>query len=292
MLLSRHFVKPKTVSGNLTKIQQDKTMDIKIGAIVIGSLLWDLTEVRKKWQNELSLDNKLRVPLPIRYGRLSEKSRKGTYSMVFSNGIDDEKTKGMGYIIPYKNNITSNEDFVRQLILLAEAEVISNSQICKRWGTVCISINPYIDKIRKDELTSLWNNFVSETKNNLIETQKPDIEKFGEMNEPKSIDNNWNLTIDLDSLFKNELKEFDCLVATSNAVKLNPKGDNLYPTIKQIAKAIKENDYYEYFLKNRQKNIRTFQDKNIAKILKRKYRVSLKDKLKALNQELSTKTTK
>ena len=165
--------------------------------------------------------------------------------------------------------------------MLAEAEGISNSRICKSWGTVCISISPYIDKIRKEELTSLWNNLVRETKNNLTKTQRqPEIEKFGEVSELKSIDNNWNLTIDLDSLFKNELKEFDCLIATSNAIKLNSKGDNLYPTIKQIAKAIKEKGYYDYFLKNRQNNIRTFQDKNIAKILKRKYRISLKDKIK------------
>lgn len=267
-------------------------MDIKIGAIVIGSLLWDLTETRNKWQNELSLDNKLRVPLPIRYGRLSEKSREGTYTMVFSNDLNNERTKGFGYVIPYKNNIASNEEFVRQIKLLAKAEGIPNNQICKDWGTVCISINPNIDIIRKNELTSFWNNLVRDTKNNLTDVQKPDIVKFGKINEPKSIDNNWNLTIDLDSLFKNELKEFDCLFAASNAVKLNSEGDNSYPTIKQIAKAIKENDYYKYFLKNRQYNIRTFQDKNIAKILKRKYRISLKDKLKALNQELSTKTTK
>lgn len=260
-------------------------MEIKMGAIVIGSLLWDLTEIRKKWQNELSLDKNLRVPLPIRYGRLSEESREGTYTMIFSNNINNEKTKGFGYIIPYKKKITSDKEFVRQIKLLAEAEGISKSRICKSWGTVCISINPFIDKIRKDELTSLWNNIVSNTKDNLTEAQRPpSIEKFGEINEQKSIDNNWNLTIDLDNLFKNELKEFDCLVATSNAIKLNAKGDNLYPTIKQIANTIKENDYYEYFLKNRQNNIRTFQDKNIAKILKRKYRISLKEKFKNLNQ--------
>lgn len=255
-------------------------MDIKVGAIVIGSLLWDLTEIRKKWQAELSLDKKIRVPLPIRYGRLSEKSRNGTYSMVFSNDINNKETKGMGYVIPYKSNITSNEDFIRQMQLLSEAEVISNVRICKSWGTVCISINPYIDKIRKDELTSIWNNLVSETRNNLTGDQRqPELEKFGEMEELKSINYNWNLTIDLSGLFKNELREFDCLIATANAVKLNQAGDNVYPTVKQIAKAIKEKNYYDYFLNNRQNNIRTFQDKNIAKILKLKYRISLKEKI-------------
>lgn len=96
----------------------------------------------------------------------------------------------------------------------------------------------------------------------------------------------------MNNLFKNELKEFDCLIATSNAVKLNSKEGNSYPTVKQIANAIKEKDYYCYFLNNRQYNIRTFQDKIIAKILKRKYRISLKDKLKTLSQEYQLKQQK
>ncbi|WP_336071016.1 hypothetical protein [Mesoflavibacter sp. CH_XMU1404-2] len=267
-------------------------MEIKMGAIVIGSLLWDLTEIRKKWQNELLLEKKHRVRLPIRYGRLSEKNRQGTYTMVFSNNINDEKTKGFGYVIPYKNNITSNEEFVKHIKLLADAEGISDNHICKNWGTVCISINPYIDKIKKQELTKLWNNLVNDTKSSLKEIEQPKIEKFGEESELKSIDHNWNLTIDLDNLFKNELRDFDCLIATSNAVKLNSNRDNLYPTFKQIANAIKHKNYYRYFLENRQNNIRTFQDKNIAKVLKRKYRISLKDKLKTLKQEISNKTVK
>lgn len=256
-------------------------MNIKVGAIVIGSLLWDLTDIRKKWQAELSLEKKIRVPLAIRYGRLSEESRKGTYSMVFSNDINKEATKGMAYVIPYRENIISIMEFVRQIKLLAEAEVISNERICKSWGTVCISINPNTDKIKQDELTSIWNSLVVETRNNLTTNQRePEIEKFGERNEVKSIDNNWKLTINLNSLFKNELQQFDCLIATSNAVKLNQSGDNVYPTTKQIAKAIIEKDYYDYFLNNRQNNIRTFQDKNIAKILKLKYRISLKKKMR------------
>lgn len=253
-------------------------MKIKVGAIVIGSLLWDLTTIRMKWQKELALEKKLQVKLPIRYGRLSSETRFGTYSMVFSNYINNKKDLGLAFVIPYKDSITSVEEFVRQLKLLSHAEGISPNRICKSWGTVCISINPNIDKTRKSEIYEMWNKHVSETRNNLTATQRePEIEKFGERNELKSIDNNWQLTIDLKDLFNNELYEFDCLIATSNAVKLNSNDDNIYPTINQIAKVMKDKDYYSYFLNNRKNSIRTFQDKKIAKILKLKYKVSFKD---------------
>lgn len=258
-------------------------MNLKVGAVVIGSLLWDLTEIRKRWQLELALNEKIRVAMPIRYGRLSEQSRSGTYSMVFSNQINRPEIKGFGYVIPYKKNISATEEFIRQTKLLSQAEGISTDRICKSWGTVCLAINPFIEKSKKDEITTIWRNLVVETIHKLTEYQKkPEIENFGEIEELKSIDDNWMLTIDLNSLFSNELKRFDCLIATSNAVKLNSAGENIYPTIKQIAKAIKDNDYYRYFLNNRKHNIRTFQDKRIAKILKLKYRVSLKEKMKQM----------
>jgi len=254
-------------------------MDIKIGVIVIGSLLWDLTDERKKWQAELSLEEKIRVKMPIRYGRLSSESRKNTYSMVFSNEINNEKMTGFAFVIPYKRHIQSNEEFIKQMKLISKAEGISDNRICKSWGTVCISINPFIDPLKKDEISLAWNNLVKSTKENLTTSQRePAIEKFGEMSERKSIDENWNLTIDIDDPYKNELKQFDCLIATSNAVRLNEQNENIYPNAKQIAKAIRENEYYTYFLNNRKNGISTFQDKKIAKILKRKYRISLKKK--------------
>jgi len=258
-------------------------MDIKIGVVVIGSLLWETTEKRIRWRNTLNVKDKILIDLPIRYGRQSLENRKGTYSMVFSNNINQTKTLGKGFVIPFKENIKSEQDFNRQMINLSDAEGISETRICKSWGTVCFKANPFIGKAKQSEVSLLWDNFVSTTKQNLTRNQKePELIKFGETTEQKSIDNNWKLTINLDNLFQNELKDFDILVATSNAVKL--KDDiNCYPTAKQIAKAINDSNYYEYFLRNIQYSIRTFQDKQIAKILKRKYRTSLKAERKKLS---------
>ncbi len=264
-------------------------MDIKIGVIVIGSLLWEPKEKRIKWRNRLEIKDKRHVDLPIRYGRQSLRNRKGTYSMVFSNNINHPKTLGKGFVIPFKETIKTEQDFIREMIDLADAEGISETRICNSWGTVCFIVNPFIDQKKKDEVTLFWNRLVYTTRQSLTKNQRePELDKFGEPTEIKSIDNSWLLTINLDNQFKNELKDFDILVATSNAVKL--KNDiNIYPTVKQIAKAINDSKHFEYFLRNTQHSIRTFQDRQIAKILKLEYRISLKKEREKLPPTSATR---
>ena len=282
MLKSLVIANLQNIGGNFNGHNATNIMDIKIGVIVIGSLLWETTEKRTDWRNGLSIKDKLLVDLPIRYGRQSLKNRKGTYSMVFSNNINHPKTLGKGYVIPFKETIKTEQDFICQMINLSNAEGISKTRICKSWGTVCFIANPFIDQNKKNEVLSMWNDLVNTTRQSLTQDQKePEVDKFGEPTEKKSIDNNWKLTINLDNLFKNELKDFDILVATSNAVKLKDN-INTYPTAKQIAKAINDSKHFEYFLRNTQYSIRTFQDRQIAKILKLEYRISLKKERKKL----------
>jgi hypothetical protein len=232
-------------------------MDIKIGVIIIGSLLWDDSAKRESWRANLDLRRKIPVAMPIRYGRLSS-SRKETYSMVFSHDADHPKQLGRGYVVPYKSNVQSEQDFIDRILSLSDAEGISRMRICRSWGVVGLIINPYIDEVKKNEVSQLWSRLVTNTKNALTGAQRePEYDKFGEETEQKSFDTNWMLTVNLNDLFKNELNHFDALVATSNAVKLN-------------------------FLYNTQNSIRTFQDKKIARVLKRKYRISLRDERKRI----------
>jgi len=255
-----------------------------MGVIIIGSLLWQQTEKRKNWRRQLAISKKKNIDLPIRYGRQSSKNWQKTYTMVFSNDIN-QAAMGKGFVVPIKNKIIKEKEFKQQLIALSKAEEIDDKRICRSWDTVCLIINPYIDNAKREQISTYWNNIVSETKQNLKVNQKePDIEKFGEGDEERSINKNWDLTIDLKRQFSTELKNIDVLIATSNAVKLN-NDINAYPTIKQIAKAIHENDCYLYFLSNTHNSIRTFQDRQIAKLLKRKYKISLKEKWKKLLNE-------
>jgi hypothetical protein len=150
------------------------------------------------------------------------------------------------------------------------------------WGTVSILINPNIDPDRTNQIMDYWTKLVEYTKETKSRTQRePVILEFGSKNENKCISNNWELTINLDNQFNKELKEFDFLIATANSIKHK---DNLleYPKVSEIAKAIFDNNHYEYFLRNRKDFIQTFQDKRIMKILKKKYKISLLEKRKKL----------
>ena len=254
-------------------------MSFKIGVIVIGSLLWDEKPERILWRRELDLTKKKHIELPIRYGRISS-SRENTYTMVFSNEMNTIRNLGKGYVIPYKNIINSEQDFKIQILKLAKAEKISTTRMSCSWGTVSILINPNIDQIKINQIKDYWIRLVEFTKETKSTTQKePKIKKFGSKNENKCISKNWALTINLDNQFNNELKEFDFLIATANSIKHK---DNIeeYPTFKQIAKSIFDNNHYDYFLRNRNEYIQTSHDKKIMKVLKKKYKVNLKEKRK------------
>ena len=76
-----------------------------MGVIIIGSLLWQQTDKRKKWRRQLTISEKKNVDLPIRYGRQSSKNWQKTYTMVFSNNINHTATMGKGFVVPIKNKI-------------------------------------------------------------------------------------------------------------------------------------------------------------------------------------------
>lgn len=254
-------------------------MSFKSGVIIIGSLLWDDSVERVLWRKELDILNRKHIGLPIRYGRISS-SRENTYTMVFSNEMNTIKNLGKGYVIPYKNIIKSEQDFKIQILKLAKAEKISTTRMSCSWGTVSILINPNINQIKKNQIKDYWIRLVDFTKETKSTTQKePKIEKFGSKNENKCISKNWALTINLDNQFNNELKEFDFLIATANSIEHK---DNIeeYPTFKQIAKSIFDNNHYDYFLRNRSEYIQTSHDKKIMKVLKKKYKVNLKEERK------------
>jgi hypothetical protein len=251
-------------------------MQMKMGVIVIGSLFWDPSEVRRNWRTHLATDERHQIALPIRYGRKSriDGERKGTFTMIFSSSLQKHQY-GKCLLIPFKENFTSQAEFQRQALHLAEAEGISSEVISKPWGTVSLVINPSSGK--HELIQKFWSELVT----NIPERSRPNISGFGEDNEDKSIRDNLQLNLQLDEIFK-KYPHFDALFAASNAVKLDEHGRNRYATLNAIAAEIYQSGYYEYFLKNRLNGITTFQDKKIARILKRRYKVSLKSKMAKL----------
>lgn len=238
-------------------------MKLRGGVIIIGSLLWD-NENRKKWrENSLISKDRFRVYLPIRYGRLScSKKRKNTYTMVFSTKCYSKRYGlGIGWILPIKDEINSFDGLKKEACKMGKAEYFDeeNNWLFSDWGSVALLLNPNkkIDSAIKDN----WRELLSGNKdrkslmNTHLKSEKPAIDSDGFLairwpDEVKS---------------KNRIKKLDFLIAT---VTLPTLSKGRYPTAYKIADAMKNAKYCNYFKKNREHEITTFQDERIARRVK------------------------
>jgi len=92
----------------------DREGMMRVGILIIGSLLWD-NKQRCDWrQSHLRLNDMVCIKVPIRYGRLSE-GRGNTYTMVLGTGEDF----GDAVLVPCMATI--EDDGAR---LIAEAEAL------------------------------------------------------------------------------------------------------------------------------------------------------------------------
>lgn len=230
-------------------------MSLKGGVIIIGSLLWDNTK-RQNWRRErLYCENKFQVYLPIRYGRCSMK-RKYTYTMVFSN-ICYSRGYGLGtgWILPIRAEINSFSDLKAEAQQVGIAEGISDG-LSEHWGLVALLLNPNkeIDNAIKIEWKNLMDRRLS---NHPIFTDKLKSEK-------SQVDRNGFLTMRWPGEVtpENRIEKLDFLISTTIKPTLLNKR---YPAVYQIANAMKKAGYYEYFEKNIEHGISTFQDKRILR---------------------------
>jgi len=235
-------------------------MNLRGGVIIIGSLLWDDDEKtrRKKWrENYLCYKNRFKVYVPIRYGRCS-RTRKNTYTMVFSNKCYLRRRYGLGtgWVLPIKVEINSFDKLKKEAKKMGETEGFKNDGFSSNWGSVALLLNP--NKKINNSIITKWGNLMSnKISNYLLSTKKLKSEKL-------PVDSKGFLTIrwPKEVIPKNKIGKFDFLIATVTAPKLiNGK----YPTAYQIADTMKEAKYYDYFCKNRKHGITTFQDEKILR---------------------------
>lgn len=231
---------------------------MKGAVIVIGSLLWENEEnsldkeqgeLRTEWRENLALEKKISIRLPIRYGRKSS-SRQCTYTMLFSNSVTD---LGKAFLIPFKKEISSFDELKEQAFELSKAEGISTKKYPKRliskWGAVAIHFN----KNRSEFLTDFQMNWHKEF-------SEFDNHDYGIGTEETSITENGELNFEL-----NYPDEFDYVFATP--VKPNISE---YPTILRIAEAInKSNPKYDTYVKENFNNgIRVLNDIELLELIK------------------------
>jgi len=249
---------------------------MKGGILIIGSLLWDTTvNNRENWRERLDISNKRKIALPIRYGRCSSENRNYTYTMVISKNFEMLNSMGQGYFVPFKKSIDTEDRFIEEVIQFAKAEGFKGNRIAASWGSSCLKINPEASNEKNEFLTSIWGKLVLKIKTERKSNQTiPELRQFGIEGEEKSITENWFSNIS-NNVFK-EINDVDFLLITSTAIRHRKTTEMKYPKVSEIAKAIYEGEYYEYFVRNRIEGIYTSEDKLIARILKRKYKVSLK----------------
>lgn len=229
------------------------------GVLIIGSLLWDADEQRTNWRKDfLEVDKQILVPAPIRYGRVSTE-RSCTFSMVFSNDCNQDHQIGQAIFVPFKDNPIDFKRIELQTKELIKSErkktTLDSDRFNWGWGTLTISVNPKIlietsEKSNQAKLLlSYWSKKYSDDfnpNNYKVDQELPVLDKEG------SLKFNWT----------DKLNNFDFIIATAT----KPERDH-YPTSKNIADRMLANEYSEYFRKNTELGISTFQDKEILKSL-------------------------
>lgn len=241
------------------KANKHKEFELNGGVLIIGSLLWDDIPLRANWREKyLKIEEKILVPVPIRYGKIST-TWKNNYTMVFSQECKKPNRLGKGYFVPFNDNpqniITLNEQIFALIKSECKKEKIGNIFFWN-WGAIVLSINP---KILKEDSTK-YNNAM-----NLIEIWKINFgsgfkeEKYMFDNEKSCIDSSGFLDFD----WVEELNEVDFFITAAIIPKHENKNLKKYPTPIEIARKMQESNYSKYFDKNSECGITTFQDNEI-----------------------------
>jgi len=230
-------------------------MDAVGGALVIGSLYWDNKDGRDKWRNNnLNMNNGIRVEVPIRYGRFAKE--RNCYTMVFSKSLSDSQM-GCGYVLPHQNVSLDKNDLKMHASKMGKAEG-PTVNLVTNWVSVAMLLNPLT--LYRKELTRHWKEIIG---NSLIDHEL--LKPFND--EPSPISNDGFLTIPWPKKMVDNtlLANFDYLLATPTLPKHQEKIKNVYPTPQEIARLVNWKGDEDYFNANRKAGITTFQDEEILK---------------------------
>lgn len=251
--------------------------ELKGGVILIGSLFWEdennaiderenreLARLRKQWREvNLETDRKeiQRLPLPIRYGRCSA-SRRCTYTMVLGRLPEDKESFGL--VIPYKNlfDFSDYTHFEEQARQLAEVEGISKNgdkRLRKTWGCIGIYIKP--DSVHTVLLKQHWAKLRS-TDSNYNKSPNHYVPGPPLLDSDYCLERNIQINREIDFLF------FTYIKVEHRELDKDGKPMRVYPTSIKIAEEINRSGYSTYFEENRKNGIETFQDDEIAQLLK------------------------
>lgn len=230
-------------------------MHLDTGILIIGSLLWDKDKIRQQWRDErLDLAQSELVSAPIRYGRRSGERRGHTYTMVFSRSAP----AGQARVVRCSHAITSPSDLMTEALRLWEAEELAENTgriANKRWGCVALLRNP--GREIPGELLQAWVQRVQREQGYGNVRQMVDEEEL--------ITHDGMLRIDWPRCIAGGAPvDLDLLLVTANDPTLTGTALS-YPTVETIVGAWNgaAPEHAEYFWKNNDNGITTFQDQEI-----------------------------
>ena len=254
-------------------------MKLNGGILIIGSLVWDDSTIRKNWRNQsLNEKDRIKVRIPIRYGRISQ-SRMNTYTMVFSPALAQDEY-GQGILLKFRNPIVSTDALINEADTIIRVERDKTKEGWKairdanpivlnwNWGVLGLCINP----------KHLKNNVYSEEVNGIVNLWRNCLSNFDSSIYSVKGENSF---IDVNGIFKvdwnQEMENIDFFVSTV----IQPNVEKTYPDGEQIALKMYEGKYYSYFINNIENGITTKDDPVILKLLKEKYSISsyIEDKI-------------
>lgn len=234
-------------------------MRLDAGILIIGSLLWD--KDRQQWRDErLDCNQSELVSAPIRYGRLSGRRRGYTYTMVFSRSAPE----GHARVVCCSRAITSAGDLITEALHLWEAEELSRDtgRIAANWGRVALLRNP--KRRVPEDLLRAW---VQRVKREQGYGNVSQLADEGALISPDGM-----LQIDWPRCITGGAPvDLDLLLVTANNPTLTGTPP-FYPTVDAIVNAWNGTapEHAEYFWKNADHGIMTFQDDEIrARLLPR-----------------------
>jgi hypothetical protein len=240
-------------------MKRSEAVPLKTGVLIIGSLLWDAERGRPAWREaRLDMGSVRAVTAPIRYGRLSGKGRGHTYTIVFS------RSAGIGHAVAVRcrHDVSTPAELVVEAEALWKAEQpgAASGRIADYWGCVALLCNP--ERVIPGEILKAWGDRVGREPGygNVTQTEA----------EGRLIDQNGLLQIDWPRLVEGGASlSLDLLLVTANDPEIGDTRPN-YPDANQVAGAwnAAANRFAEYFWKNTDNGIRTFEDDQIRVLLR------------------------
>ena len=248
----RYRTENKTEGYDMSELRATAGNGISLGVLIIGSLYWDRSAERRIWRRDhLDLNEKQYVRAPIRYGRRSQK-RGRTYTMVFSESLS-EADFGRAIVAASRS-----QDLVEAARSLWAAEG-GTSGTSGTWG--CVGLLRNRDSRLPTEQCERWRELVA---------ADPHYKRLASAkDDPVAVEETGLLSIPWPKLADGSTLGFDALLATATRPTLD---DGRYPTASDVAAAWdtpEGNSHVRYFCENRKNGIRTFQDDEIERHLRR-----------------------